>query len=77
MVFFGLQILLLSAVILIFKGLFLLLALRQTMALPIKRVVWQIQSYANSLGDVRNIITLASGIRELREVEHALKAVQS
>lgn len=63
--------------ILIFKGLFLLLALRQTMALPIKRVVWQIQSYANSLGDVRNIITLASGIRELREVEHALKAVQS
>ena len=77
MVSFGLRVLLLSAVISIFTGLLLLLALRQTIALPIKRVVGQIQSYANSPEDVRSIITPASGIRELREAEHALKAMQS
>ena len=44
MVSFGLRALLLSAVISIFTGLFLLLALRQTIASPIKRVVGQMQS---------------------------------
>ena len=67
----------LSAVISIFTSPLLLRALGQTIASPIKRVVGQIQSYANSPQDARSIITSASGIRELREAEHALKAMQS
>jgi len=77
MIAFGLRVLLFSAVISIFTGMLLLLVLRQTIVLPIKRVVGQIQAYAHAPEDARRIISPASGISELREAEYALKDMQS
>ena len=77
MIAFGLRVLLFSAVISIFTGMLLLLVLRQTIALPIKRVVGQIQAYAHAPEDARRIISPASGISELREAEYVLKDMQS
>ena len=71
MIAFGLRVLLFSAVISIFTGMLLLLVLRQTIVLPIKRVVGQIQAYAHAPEDARRIISPASGISELREAEYA------
>ena len=59
MISYGFRVLLLSMAILISTGLLLLLALRQTIVSPIKRVVVRIQFYANTPQDERSIISTA------------------
>ena len=74
---YGRNILLLSAVISIITALLLFLAVRNLLVRPIKRVVAHITAYAAAPEDARLIIEPATGVRELRDAESALAAMQT
>ncbi len=74
---YGLNILLLSAVISVITAVLLFLAVRGTLVLPIKRVVRAMQSYARAPEDARTIIAPDARVLELREAEDALMSMQT
>lgn len=74
---YGLNILLLSAVISVITAVLLFLAVRRLMVRPIKSVVGHMISYAKEPEDVRRIIEPMSRVVELREAEEALHDLQT
>lgn len=74
---YGLRILILSAVISVVTAALLFAAVQAFLVLPIKRVVGQIQSYADAPEDARRIISPRASLRELREAETALQAMET
>ncbi len=74
---YGLNILLLSAVISAITALLLFLAVRRLMVRPIRSVVGYMQAYAEAPEDARRIIAPGAGVRELREAEEALHDLQT
>ena len=76
MIEYGLNILLLSAVISIFTAALLFFAVRILLVKPIKGVVGHMLSYAAAPEDARQIIVPQASITELREAEEALLSLQ-
>lgn len=74
---YGLNILLLSAVISVFTAILLFLAVRRLFVKPIKSVVRHMQGYAANPEDVRRMIAPSAGVVELREAEDALLSLQT
>lgn len=77
MIDYGLNILLLSAVISIFTATLLFVVVRLILVKPIKGVVGYMQSYAAAPEDARRIIQPSAGVIELREAEEALQSLQT
>ncbi|MBF9028846.1 sensor histidine kinase [Rhodobacterales bacterium HKCCE3408] len=77
MIDYGLRILALSAVISIVTAALLFLAVRRLMVLPIMRVVGAMMNYSQAPEDGRRIIDVRANVRELREAETALQAMQT
>ena len=77
MIDYGLRILFLSAVISIATAFLLFIAVRVFLVKPIKRVVYQMATYAAAPEDSRRIIQPSAGVRELREAEEALKQMET
>ncbi|MBU2981928.1 HAMP domain-containing histidine kinase [Lentibacter algarum] len=77
MIDYGLRILLLSAVISVITAIMLFVAVRRLMVQPIKRVVGDMQAYANNPEDARNVIKPSASISELREAEEALLKLET
>ena len=77
MLAYGLNILILSAVISFVTSLLLFWAVRGTLVMPIRRVVRAMQSYARAPEDARTIIKPTSQVLELREAEDALQTMQT
>ncbi|MFY0595568.1 MAG: HAMP domain-containing histidine kinase [Cognatishimia sp.] len=77
MIDYGLNILLLSAVISIFTATLLFIVVRMILVKPIKGVVGYMQSYAAAPEDARRIIQPSAGVIELREAEEALQTLQT
>lgn len=77
MIDYGLNILLLSAVISIFTATLLFVVVRMILVKPIKGVVGYMQSYAAAPEDARRIIQPSAGVVELREAEEALQTLQT
>ena len=77
MIDYGLRILALSAVISGIAGGVLFFAVRWILVTPIRRVVWAMQSYAESPEDNRRIIVPNASVRELREAETALQTMET
>jgi len=73
---YGLNILLLSAVISVFTAFLLFLAVRRFLVKPIKGVVGAMITYAEAPEDSRRIIEPSAGVTELREAEMALQTMQ-
>lgn len=76
MIDYGLNILLLSAVISVITATLLFVAVRAFLVKPIKGVVGHMQSYAKAPEDARRIIAPTAGLIELREAEEALQMMQ-
>ena len=74
---YGLNVLMLSAVISIITALLLFLAVQAFLVRPIKGVVDHMQSYAAAPEDARRIIEPSAGLRELRDAETALQMMQT
>ncbi|MCP5039157.1 MAG: HAMP domain-containing histidine kinase, partial [Rhodobacteraceae bacterium] len=77
MLAYGLNILILSAVISVITAVMLFLAVRRLMVRPIKGVVGHMISYAGAPEDARLVIEPTSRITELREAEEALHDLQT
>lgn len=77
MIEYGVNILILSAVISIFTAFLLFLAVRRFLVKPIKGVVDAMSSYAMAPEDARRIIVPSAGVTELREAETALQSMQT
>ena len=77
MIDYGINILLLSAVISIITAALLFLAVRGLLVKPIKGVVRGMQSYAEAPEDARRIIQPTARVRELREAEEALQSMET
>ncbi len=77
MIAYGLNILVLSAVISVITAMMLFLAVRRLLVVPIKRVVGNMQSYAAAPEDARSVIKPGAGVTELREAEEALLSMQT
>lgn len=77
MIDYGLRILALSALISIVTAFLLFLAVRRVMVLPIRRVVDAMARYAAAPEDMRTLIEPRAAVRELREAEEALAAMQT
>ncbi|RME16116.1 MAG: sensor histidine kinase [Alphaproteobacteria bacterium] len=77
MIDYGRRIFLLSLVISVITAAFLFVAVRSLMVRPIKRVVREMISYCEAPEDARRIIRPASRVRELREAEEALLALET
>ena len=77
MIDYGLNILILSAVISAFTATLLFVAVRMMLVRPIKGVVGYMQSYADAPEDARRIIQPTAGVQELREAEEALQSLQT
>lgn len=76
MIDYGVNILVLSAVISVITAFLLFLAVQGFLVRPIKRVVGHMQSYAKSPEDARRIITPSASVTELRDAEVALQMMQ-
>ena len=74
---YGLRILVLSALISIVTAFLLFLAVRRLLVLPIRRVVRQIDAYAQAPEDARRLITPSASVAELRTAEDALHSLQT
>ena len=74
---YGVNILILSAVISIITASLLFLAVRRFIVKPMKGVVDHMQVYAKNPEDARRIIMPTAGITELREAEEALASMQT
>ena len=77
MIEYGINILILSAVISIVTAGLLFLAVRVLLVVPIKGVVAAMQDYARAPEDARRIIAPKAGVTELREAEDALQSMQT
>lgn len=77
MIAYGLNILILSAVISVITAFLLFLSVRGFLVVPIKRVVRHMQAYAADPEDARHIIQPTAGVTELREAEEALMSLQN
>ena len=77
MIEYGLNILWLSFVISVITSVFLFLAVRRLMVMPIKGLVAQMKRYAAAPEDARRIIEPRSGVRELREAETTLRDLET
>ncbi len=74
---YGVRILILSAAISVFTAILLFISVRILMVNPIKRVVASMMAYANAPSDANRIITPRGTVRELRNAEDALHAMQT
>ncbi|WBU54194.1 sensor histidine kinase [Paracoccus sp. SCSIO 75233] len=74
---FGLQVLIVSAVLVALTAALLNLAAQRLILKPIRRVVSHMASYAAAPEDARSIITPGARITELREAETALASMQT
>ena len=74
---YGVNILILSAVISIITASLLFLAVRRFIVKPMKGVVDHMQAYAKNPEDARRIIMPTARITELREAEEALASMQT
>lgn len=74
---YGVNILILSAVISVITALMLFIAVRGMIVMPIKRVVATMQAYARAPEDARTVIMPDSGVKELHEAETALQSMQT
>ena len=74
---YGINILILSAVISIITASLLFLAVRRFIVKPMRGVVDHMQAYAKAPEDARRIIMPTAGITELREAEDALASLQT
>jgi signal transduction histidine kinase len=77
MIDYGINILILSAVISIVTASLLFLAVRILLVTPIKGVVAAMQDYASAPEDARRIITPTASVTELREAEATLQSMQT
>jgi len=77
MIEYGINILILSAVISVFTAILLFLAVRNFLVKPIKRVVDAMMTYAEAPEDARRIIMPTAGVTELRDAETALASMQT
>lgn len=77
MIDYGVNILLLSAVISVITALLLFLAVRRLIVRPIKGVVGNMKAYAADPEDARRIISPATSVTELREAEVTLRSLQT
>lgn len=77
MVEYGVRILILSAVISAVTACLLFFAVRQMMVMPIRNVVAHMKAYAEAPEDARRIIAPTATVRELRDAEIALQALQT
>ncbi|GGL71089.1 sensor histidine kinase [Wenxinia marina] len=74
---YGLRILALSAVISIVTAALLFVAVRILIVTPIRGVIEQMNDYATAPEDARRIIEPTAKVRELREAENALQAMET
>src|SRR6056297_1699612 len=77
MIDYGLRILWLSLVISVFTAVLLFWAVQCFLVRPIRRVVGNMQAYADAPEDAHRVIAPSSGIRELREAEETLQKLQT
>lgn len=77
MVDYGLNILLLSAVISVITAFLLFFAVQILLVRPMKRVVSHMQIYADAPEDGRRLIAPTANVRELRDAEDALLTLQT
>ncbi|MEL6702122.1 MAG: histidine kinase dimerization/phospho-acceptor domain-containing protein, partial [Pseudomonadota bacterium] len=77
MITYGINILILSAVISIITAVLLFVAVRLLLVTPIKGVVDNMRRYAAAPEDARNIIEPSAGVVELRQAEDALLSLQT
>lgn len=77
MIDYGLQVLILSALIAAVTAFLLFLAVRRLMVVPIRRVVRHMQAYAEAPEDARRVIAPTARIEELRFAEEALQSMQT
>jgi len=77
MIDYGVRILVLSAVISAVTAGLLFFAVRQMMVMPIRNVVSHMKAYAAAPEDARRIIAPSATVRELRDAETALQALQT
>ncbi|MEI6097076.1 MAG: HAMP domain-containing sensor histidine kinase, partial [Alphaproteobacteria bacterium] len=74
---YSLRILALSALISVVTAVLLFLAVQRLMVLPIRRVVRNMQTYADAPEDARSVIVPNASITELRVAEEAMMAMQT
>ncbi|WP_371157684.1 sensor histidine kinase [Jannaschia sp. 2305UL9-9] len=74
---YGINILWLSLVISVITSIFLFLAVRRLMVVPIKSLVSQMNAYAAAPEDARRVIEPKSRIKELREAERTLQSLET
>jgi signal transduction histidine kinase len=74
---YGLRILLLSALISAVTAVLLFFSVRVLLVLPIRRVVRQIDAYAQAPEDARRLIAPSASVTELRTAEDALHSLQT
>ncbi|KAG1713691.1 Signal-transduction histidine kinase senX3 [Nymphon striatum] len=74
---YGINILILSAVISVITASLLFLAVQRFIVKPMRGVVDHMQAYAKAPEDARRIIMPTAGITELREAEEALASLQT
>lgn len=77
MIVYGLNVLWLSFAISVLTSIFLFLAVRRLMVVPIKGLVAQMERYAEAPEDARRIIEPRSRIRELHEAETTLRDLET
>lgn len=77
MIDYGLNVLVLSAVISVITAFLLFLAVQGLLVRPIKRVVGHMQSYSKAPEDARRIIVPSASVTELRDAEVALQMMQT
>ena len=77
MIDYGVRILMLSAVISVITASLLFIAMRALLLKPIKKVVMDMQNYAESPEDARRIIVPSASVTELREAEEALQKLET
>ncbi|MEH6655654.1 HAMP domain-containing sensor histidine kinase [Loktanella salsilacus] len=77
MIEYGLNVLLLSAIISVITAFLLFLAVQTFLVRPIKGVISHMQNYAEAPEDARRIIVPSAGVRELRDAENALQMMQT
>ncbi|GIT90028.1 ATPase [Jannaschia pagri] len=77
MIEYGINILWLSLVISVITSVFLFLAVRRLMVMPIKSLVRQMNRYAEAPEDGRRVIEPRSRVAELREAETTLQSLET
>ena len=77
MIDYGVNVLILSAIISVITAVLLFIAVQAFLVRPIKGVIGHMQSYAEAPEDARRIIEPSAGVRELRDAENALQMLQT